>query len=128
MVIAVLRELVSGNQPKSLNLSLERETQTYGHVSLSRTMHRQQCKGQITSYWSDAQKCNTCLVLHLEICSCYAGNGNKGLVNQMLHKTESLEAQGRHGNPFSDDSEVERYDKAPLLIASADSSYALDGR
>ena len=46
----------------------------------------------------------------------------------MLHKGESLEAQGRHGNPFSDDSEVGRYDKAPLLIASADSSYVLDGR
>lgn len=46
---------------------------------------------------------------------------------QVLRKTESVEAQGRHGNPFSDDGSAEgRHDKSPLLIASADSSYALD--
>lgn len=47
---------------------------------------------------------------------------------QVLRKTESLEADGgRHGNPFSDDGSTEgRYDKSPLLIGSANSSYALD--
>ena len=57
-----------------------------------------------------------------------AGNGNRDLAMRMLRKTESLEgAHGKHGNPFSDDGSAEgRHDKSPLLIASADSSYALD--
>lgn len=46
---------------------------------------------------------------------------------QMLHKSESVEAHGRHGNPFSEDGSNEgRHDNAPLLIGSADSSYAMD--
>ncbi len=58
---------------------------------------------------------------------CVAGNGNKDLAMQMLHKTESVEAHGRHGNPFSEDGSSEgRHDKSPLLIGSADSSYNMD--
>ncbi|KAL0039470.1 hypothetical protein WJX79_009541 [Trebouxia sp. C0005] len=55
------------------------------------------------------------------------GNRNKDLPMQLLHKTESVEVRGRHGNPFSDDgSNEERHDKSPLLIGSADSSYNMD--
>ncbi|DBA85759.1 TPA: hypothetical protein ACH3X1_005319 [Trebouxia sp. C0004] len=55
------------------------------------------------------------------------GNGNKDLPMQLLRKTESVEAHGRHGNPFSDDgSNEERHDKSPLLIGSADFSYDMD--
>ena len=53
--------------------------------------------------------------------------GKRDLALGVLRKTESLEAHGRHGNPFSDDGSTERrHDKSPLLIGSADSSYALD--
>lgn len=61
-------------------------------------------------------------------CPVSAGNANRDLAMQVVRKTESVEAaHGKHGNPFSDDGSTEgRHDKSPLLIASADSSYALD--
>ena len=70
--------------------------------------------------------CNQQLAQSCRLCA-YAGKGNKEVVVQMLHKSESVEAHGRHGNPFSEDGSNEgRHDNAPLLIGSADSSYAMD--
>ena len=60
-----------------------------------------------------------------QVCALSAGKGNKDLSMQVLHKTGSVQAhETQHGNPFLDDEG--RHDKSPLLIGSADSSYAFD--